>query len=192
MIGSPEKYDFSRVEEVLKEGGTILYPTDTIWGIGCDATNPRAIEKIYKIKERMLQKSLIILVDSVEMLSRYVEDLPELALDLITSVSDPLTVIYPKARNLAKNVIAKDGTIAIRIPNDHFCQEMIRNFGKPVTSTSANVSGEPNPLSYSQISPKIKNAVDYVVKVNQHRINRPKPSTIVRINKEGEIQIIRN
>ncbi len=192
MIGSPEKYDFSKVVEILREGGTILYPTDTIWGIGCDATNPRAVEKIYKIKERMSQKSLIILVENVEMLSRYVEDVPELALDLITSVSDPLTVIYPKARKLAKNVTGEDGTIAIRIPNEPFCQELIRSFGKPITSTSANVSGAPNPLSYRQISADIKNAVDYVVKVNQHTINRPKPSTIVRINNAGEIQILRN
>jgi len=184
--------EIKKVVEVLKLGGTILYPTDTIWGLGCDATNTKAAEKIYNLKGRLPLKSLIILVDSIEMLKEYVEEVPELAFDLMESVTDPLTIIYPGARKLAKNVMAEDQTIAIRIPRDEFCQAMLKAFGKPITSTSANLSGDPSPLSFSKISMEIINGVDYVVGINQHRINRPKPSTIVRITDDGEIQILRN
>lgn len=184
--------EIKKVVEVLQLGGTILYPTDTIWGIGCDATNQRANEKIYKLKGRMSRKSLIILVDSVESLCKYVGEVPDMAIDLLESVSDPITIIYSGARNLPKNVMADDQTIAIRIPRDEFCQALLKAFGKPITSTSANVSGQPSPLSFSKIPEEIINGVDYVVGINQHRINRSKPSTIVRINELGEIQILRN
>lgn len=184
--------EIKKVVEVLSLGGTILYPTDTIWGIGCDATNPKAAEKVYKLKGRMSQKSLICLVDSVEKLKEYIGGLPEMAIDLIESMTDPLTIIYPGARNLAKNIVAQDQTIAIRIPRDEFCIALLKAFGKPITSTSANISGEPSPLSFSKISPDIVNGVDYVVKINRDRINRPKASTIIRINDSGDVQILRN
>lgn len=184
--------EIKKVIDVLNLGGTILYPTDTIWGIGCDATNARAAEKVYKLKGRVPQKSLIILVESVEKLKEYVVEIPEMAADLIESVTDPLTIIYPGARNLAKNVVAEDHTIAVRIPRDEFCQALLKAFGKPITSTSANRSGDPSPLSFSKIPLEIINGVDYVVGINQHRVNRPKVSTIVRINEDGEIQILRN
>jgi len=184
--------EIKKVVEVLKLGGTILYPTDTIWGIGCDATNYKATEKVYKLKGRVPQKSLIILVDSLEKLREYIGELPEMAIDLIESMTDPLTIIYPGARNLAKNVMAGDQSIAVRIPRDEFCQQLLKAFGKPITSTSANRSGDPSPLSFSKISNEIINGVDYVVGINQHQVNRPKASTIVRINEDGEIQILRN
>jgi L-threonylcarbamoyladenylate synthase len=184
--------EIKKVVEVLNLGGTILYPTDTIWGIGCDATNARAAEKVYKLKGRVPQKSLIILVESVEKLKEYIVEIPEMAVDLIESVTDPLTIIYPGARNLAKNVVAEDNTIAVRIPRDEFCQELLKAFGKPITSTSANISGHPSPLSFSKISSDIISGVDYVVNLNKDRINRPKASTIIRISDSGEVQILRN
>ena len=178
--------------QVLRNGGTILYPTDTIWGIGCDATNERAVKKVYNIKARVQQKSLIILVDSLETLGHYVESIPAVAIELMKSIHDPLTIIYPRARNLASNVIAEDQSIAIRIPKDDFCLTLLKDFGKPITSTSANLSGMPNPLFFSQISPEIIKAVDYVVKGSQPGISRPKASSIIRVNDKGDIQIIRN
>ena len=184
--------EIKKIVEVLSLGGTILYPTDTIWGIGCDATNARAAEKVYKLKGRGQEKSLIVLMESVGQLKEYIGDVPELAIDLIASFTAPLTVIYPGARKLAKNVVAAAHTIAIRIPQDEFCQALLRAFGKPITSTSANRSGEASPLSFSKITTDILEGVDYVVKTNQNRINRPKASTIVRINEDGEIQILRN
>ena len=184
--------EIKKVVEVLNLGGTILYPTDTIWGIGCDATNPKAAEKVYKLKGRMPQKSLICLVDSIEKLMEYVGSLPEMAVDLIESMTDPLTIIYPGAKNLAKNIVAEDRTIAIRIPRDEFCIALLKAFGKPITSTSANVSGDPSPLSFSKISSDIISGVDYVVNLNKDRINRPKASTIIRISDSGEVQILRN
>jgi L-threonylcarbamoyladenylate synthase len=184
--------EIKKVVEVLNLGGTILYPTDTIWGIGCDATNYRAAEKVYKLKGRMPQKSLIVLIESVEKLRDYVDEVPEMAIDLIESLTDPLTIIYPAARGLAKNVMANDQTIAVRIPRDEFCQKLLKAFGKPITSTSANLSGEPSPLSFSKISQEIIQGVDYVVSHNQKKVNRSKVSTIVRINKGGDIQILRN
>ena len=187
-----EVFDIREVVKVLQHGGTILYPTDTIWGIGCDATNPKAVEKIFAIKERLANKSLIILVDSLETLKQYVTEIPDLATDLMDSITDPLTIIYPKARNLARNVPAPDGSIGIRIPKDNFCLELLRAFGKPITSTSANLSGSPSPVSFSKISPEIQEKVDYIVPVRESGIRMPRPSTIIRIDPEGSIQIIRN
>ncbi len=184
--------DLKKAAEVLQSGGTILYPSDTIWGIGCDATNAKAVEKIYKIKFRTPQKSLIILADSFDMISNYIEEVPELAVELMKTVKDPITIIYRNARNLAKNIIAEDGTISIRIPRDEFCLQLIQLLGKPLTSTSANISGDPSPLSFSKINPKIKDKVDYICKSNQSNVNTMKPSTIISINKYGHIEIIRN
>jgi L-threonylcarbamoyladenylate synthase len=185
-------YNFSEITKVLKSGGTILYPTDTIWGIGCDATNAKAVEKIYRIKVRDVGKSLIILVDSLDTLKKYVEEVPDNAVEMILSYSDPLTIIYPKAKNLPKNVIANDGSIAIRIPNDDFCCQLIRDFGKPITSTSANISGDPSPLTFAQISGKIVGMVDHVVSIKQQSLRLPKPSAIIKVDLKGNIQIIRS
>ncbi len=185
-------HDIQEAVHVLKNGGTLLYPTDTIWGIGCDATQVKAVEKVFRIKERVQEKSLIVLVRDLDMLQDYVEHLPEIAIELLASVSDPLTIIYPGGRNLPRNVTAEDGSIAIRIPKHDFCQEMLSALGKPITSTSANVSGAPNPFSYSSVADPIKKAVDHIVPYRYQAIARPKPSTIVKIDRNGEMRIIRN
>jgi len=177
---------------VLREGKTILYPTDTIWGIGCDATSVKAVEKVYKLKQRIESKSLIILLDSVDVLHNYMKEVPAIAYDLIESMDSPLTIIYPDAIGLAKNVIANDRSIAIRVVKDEFCKELIRQFGKPIVSTSANISDKPTALSFSRISEKIKNEVDYTVNLYQNSINKAKPSTIIKLGVDGEFNIIRS
>lgn len=176
---------------VLRSGGTILNPTDTIWGIGCDATNASAVEKIYYLKKRMETKSLIVLLDDAEKLSDYAGNIPEIAWDLLKSVDTPLTIIYPNARNLAKNVIAEDNSIAIRIVHDVFCKRLIAHFGKPIVSTSANVSGEKTPLSFKDISSGISGNVDYIVKYHQDYLPALKPSRIIKLKENGEFKIIR-
>jgi L-threonylcarbamoyladenylate synthase len=175
----------------LKSGKVILYPTDTIWGIGCDATLPKSVEKVYKIKQRFESKSMIILLDDAVKLAKYVEKVPSLAYDLIDRYREPLTVIYPKARNLAKNIIAEDGTIAIRIVRDEFCRQLISELDRPLVSTSANISGQPAPITFSKISDEIKKGVDYIVNYNQDVIIRTKPSTIIRMLESGEFEVIR-
>jgi L-threonylcarbamoyladenylate synthase len=177
--------------QILKSGGTILYPTDTIWGIGCDATNPRAVEKVFAVKQRAESKSLIILVDTFDKIADYVTDVPEVAYDLVTSMDTPVTIIYSGARKLAHNVIASDGTIAIRVVKDEFCQKLINRFGKPIVSSSANVSGAETPLFFKNIAKQIINDVDYTVSINHDKINRTKPSTIIRLHRNGEFLIIR-
>jgi L-threonylcarbamoyladenylate synthase len=183
--------DIIKTLDTIKAGGIILYPTDTIWGIGCDATNTKAVEKVYHIKNRTEAKSLIVLLDTIDKLSIYVEKVPEITPDLLASITNPVTIIYSNARKLAHNVIAPDGTIAIRIVKDDFCSELIRRFGKPIVSTSANISGEDPPVVFSQISDEIKNAVDYTVSYKQDYFNRSKPSTIIRLRDDGLYTIIR-
>lgn len=175
----------------LKKGGIIVYPTDTIWGIGCDATNMRAVKRIYKLKCRAEEKKMIVLVDSREMLEKYVENVPDIAWDLIDSIKKPLTVIYPNAKNLPKNLIHPDGSIAIRITRDEFSQRLVREFKKPIVSTSANISGEPVPLSFRTIAPQIIKGCDYVVNLYHDTINEVKPSTIIRLKNQFEFEIIR-
>jgi L-threonylcarbamoyladenylate synthase len=177
--------------QILKSGGTILYPTDTIWGIGCDATNSKAVEKVYAIKQRAESKSLIILVDSFDKIGTYVEKVPDIAFDLIKNIDTPVTIIYSGARKLAHNVIASDGTIAIRVTNDEFCNKLISKFGKPIVSSSANVSGVDAPLTFKNIDKEIIHGVDYTVAINHDKINRIKPSTIIRLHENGEFLIIR-
>ncbi len=187
-----EVFDLQEVVAKLRSGNTILYPTDTIWGIGCDATNSKAVEKIYKIKVRDKSKSLIILVDSVDSLKNYVEDIPEVAVDLMQSYAEPLTIIYPKAKNLAKNVMADDGSIAIRIPRDDFCQQLLKAFGKPITSSSANISGDPSPVAFGKISHRVKELIDYIVEYKHQSFTLAKASSIIRIYPDGDIQIVRS
>jgi L-threonylcarbamoyladenylate synthase len=186
------QFDYTQVLDVLRNGGVILYPTDTIWGLGCDATNSKAVEKLYKIKGRETEKSLIILVENFDMLKKYVKEIPEVAYDLVENIKEPLTIIYDNAQKLAKYVAAKDKSVGIRIPNDDFCSALLSKFGKPITSSSANISGSPTPLYYSQIDDGIKKAVDYIVPINQFVLSRPKASTIIRINENKEIKVIRS
>ncbi|MCF6280082.1 MAG: threonylcarbamoyl-AMP synthase [Flavobacteriaceae bacterium] len=180
-----------KTTEVLKESKTILYPTDTVWGIGCDATNSDAVSKIYTIKQRNESKSLVVLVDSFEMLQQYVDTIPTLVKKILSKNKNPTTIIYNNPKNLAKNVIAKDNTVAIRIVKDKFCQELIQEFGKPIVSTSANISGNPTPKSFKEIEPSILESVDYVVNLHQNRINK-KPSKIIKLEVDGSIKIIRD
>ncbi len=177
--------------EVLKREGTILYPTDTVWGIGCDATSQKAVEKIYRLKKRVESKSLIILLADMKDISTYVETFPDIARDLMKNVERPLTIIYPNAKNIAKNVIAKDNSIAIRIVKNEFCQNLIREFGKPIISSSANISGEPTPMVFKFISKEITDHVDYVVKLDQEVLQEVKPSRIIKLNEKGEFHIVR-
>jgi len=184
--------EIQKIIDVLKSGGIILYPTDTVWGIGCDATNAKAVKKIYKLKNREEYKSLIILLDTFEKLPNYVSNIPDTLFDFLKSVTSPVTIIYTGAKNLAKNVISKDKTIAIRIIRDEFCKKMIEKFEKPIVSTSANISGEETPLYFNKISPEIVKGVDYVVGLYHNRINEVKPSTILKLLPNGEFKIIRS
>ena len=183
--------DIKRALDILKNGGVILYPTDTIWGLGCDATNEKAVEKIYRIKKRTDQKSMLVLLDNPGEIPSYINKMPEIARDLIELSDKPITIIYPDAKNLAKNLIAPDGSIGIRISNDPFCQKLIQRFKKPVVSTSAKISGEQSPKNFSEISEDIINAVDYVVKWRQDDLSQTNPSGIIKLGANGEIQIIR-
>jgi L-threonylcarbamoyladenylate synthase len=176
---------------VLHKGGTILYPTDTVWGIGCDARSKEAVNKIFKLKQRAEYKSMVVLVSDDKMINRYVKEVPAIAWDLIDAAEDPLTLIYPDGRMLAENIIAADGSVGIRIVKDEFCKNLIHRFGKPIVSTSANISGEPAPSSFRDIRLDIMNKVDYIVNLRQQEINNTKPSTIIKIAMNGEIKIIR-
>jgi len=177
--------------DILHHGGIILYPTDTIWGIGCDATNASAVNKIYLIKKRIERKSLIILLDEAEKLRDYVTAVPDIAWDLLKGVDTPLTIIYPGAKNLASNVVAGDNSIAIRVIRHEFCQRLIHDFGKPIVSTSANISGSNPPMVFKSISPEIISQVDYVVNFDHDKLQEVKPSRIIKLNENGEFRIIR-
>jgi L-threonylcarbamoyladenylate synthase len=191
MSESDFEDDIINALKVLHSGGSILYPTDTIWGIGCDATNMKSVENIYRIKQRVESKSLIVLVHSFEQLKNYIDKVPDVTYDLLKCIENPVTVIYSNARNLAPNVVAEDGTIGIRIVKEEFCIELIRRFGKPIVSTSANISGEVAPVTFSHISKEILNSIDYVVKYKQQVFSQSKPSTIIRLMETGEYIILR-
>jgi Sua5/YciO/YrdC/YwlC family protein len=177
--------------EVLKTGGVILYPTDTIWGIGCDATNEKAVRRIYEIKRRSDTKSMLVLVDSPAKLDFHVEEVPAIAYDLIELSDKPLTLIYSGARNLASNLIAQDGSVGIRVTNEAFSSTLCRQFRKPLVSTSANISGQPSPALFSEINEEIIRSVDYVVNYRQNEKSRSKPSGIIQLGKNGLFKIIR-
>ncbi len=185
------KDEVNKAFEVLKNGGLILYPTDTIWGIGCDATNPEAVEKVFKLKGRAEEKSLIVLLDSENKLQSYIKEVPEIAYDLIEYAENPLTSVYSGAKNLAPNAIAKDGSIGIRIVKHQFCQQLIQRFRKPVISTSANLSGNPSPATFDDIEEAILNGVDYVVNWEQDERKVKKPSTIMKLEPGGLFSFIR-
>ncbi len=177
--------------EVLRKGGTILYPTDTVWGIGCDARNKDAVAKIFKIKQREEYKSMVVLVCNETMINRHVKEVPEAAWELLESAEEPLTIIYPDGRMLAEKIIAADGSVGIRLVKDQFCNTLIHKFGKPIVSTSANISGENAPSSFNEIKLDILNKVDYIVNFRQNEINNTKPSTIIKMALNGEFKIIR-
>lgn len=184
-------------EEVRKAGshilagGTILYPTDTIWGLGCDALNRDAVDRIYRIKQRLDHKSMLVLMDSPSMLEEYLERVPEPALEIIRSAVKPTTVIYPGAKKFAPNLLAPDGSIGIRITSDPFCRQLIKLLCRPIVSTSANISGHGSPANFSEIEATIKEQVDHVVNWRRQEINLSPPSTIIKVDPQGGITVLR-
>jgi L-threonylcarbamoyladenylate synthase len=174
----------------LKKGNTILYPTDTIYGIGCDATNYEAVEKIYALKERDPSKSLLILVDSFPMLDQYIEEVPEMAWEVLKVNKDPLTIVFDRPKGVAENLIASDNTLAVRVTNDPLCREIIRALRRPIVSTSANISGQPAPVHFEDISKELIDKIDHVVDLPLPAKN-VKPSAIMKISNDGLIKIIR-
>ena len=178
--------------EVLQRGGSLLYPTDTLWGIGCDATNEQAVEKIFALKQRTGSKSLILLADSMDMVARYVQQVPDMAYSLVEVALQPLTIIYPQATGLAPNAVAADGSIAIRVVQHDFCKALLRRFKKPIISTSANVSGTPAPATFRDIADVIKQDVDFIVPALMDRGATGKPSSILKLGLAGEVKVVRS
>lgn len=183
--------DIQKACEVLRTGGLILYPTDTIWGIGCDATNEEAVRKVYALKQRSDNKAMLVLIDNAVKLNTYVSDVPDIAWDLIEVTDKPLTIIYSEARNLAPNLLGEDGSVGIRVTTEEFSRKLCERFRKPLVSTSANVSGEPSPANFADISDAIKQGVDYIVSYRQDDLSKAKPSGIVKLGAGGLIQVIR-
>ena len=195
--------------EVLRSGGVLLYPTDTVWGLGCDASDPNAVARIYDIKKRSDSKSLVLLASDLDMIARYVKEIPEMAVQLVEVNDRPMTIIYPGAKvsaaqadpvtgkfpvdkySLAPNAVAEDGTVGIRIPMMDFCVELVRKFGRPIVSTSANISGEATPKKFSEISEEIKNAADYTVASELEKGSSGQSSSIIKVGLDATIQIIR-
>lgn len=184
--------DIIKALDVLQKGGIILYPTDTIWGIGCDATNEQAVKRIFEIKQRADSKSMLVLMENINLINRYVEKVPEVAYDLIELSEKPVTIIYDGAKNLAPNLLAPDGSVGIRITSEPFTQRLIQRFRKPIVSTSANVSGEASAAFFHQISAEIKQAVDYIVSYRQDDQTPHQPSSIIKLGSQGQIKIIRH
>jgi len=183
--------EVSKALKVIQEGGIILYPTDTIWGIGCDATNSEAVKRIYALKQRDEAKSMIILLDTANKLQGYVRDVPDIAYDLIEYAENPLTLVMPGAKNIAENLVAQDGSVGIRIVKNRFCENLIQRLRKPLVSTSANISGNPSPANFSQIDQAIVDGVDYVVDVEQNDTSVKRPSTIMRLEPDGRFEFLR-
>ena len=204
--------EIQKALEVLRSGGIILYPTDTVWGIGCDATDPAAVAKVYEIKKRADSKSLVLLASDMDMVCRYVKEIPEMAIQLVEVNDKPMTIIYPDAvagpapvvsgeagmafpksdrHCLAYNTVAEDGTVGIRIPMMDFCQQLVAKFGRPIVSTSANISGEPTPKKFAEISDEIRDAVDYIVDPSLEKGSTGQSSSIIKVGLDYSIEIIR-
>jgi L-threonylcarbamoyladenylate synthase len=195
--------EIQKALETLRSGGVILYPTDTVWGIGCDATDPEAVAKIYALKKREDSKSLVLLASDMDMICRYVKEIPEMAVQLVEVNDKPMTIIYPDAvagekgvmkadrRALAFNAVAEDGTVGIRIPMMEFCQSLVAKFGRPIVSTSANISGEPTPKKFSEITEPVKAAVDHIVDPSLERGSTGQSSSIIKVGLDYSIEIIR-
>lgn len=177
--------------EVLRRGGVILYPTDTVWGIGCDATNEAAVARVFEIKRRSEAKSLVLLACDLDMVAKHIKEIPNIAIDLVEVNDAPMTIIYPGAQYLAPNVVAEDGSVGIRIPRNEFCVKLVRKLRRPLVSTSANISGEPTPSCFAEISPEIVEAVDYVVPASLERESTGRASQIIKLGLRGEVEIIR-
>jgi len=176
--------------EILKEGGIILYPTDTVWGIGCDATNPEAVAKIYKLKKRVESQNMIVLMNGDKMMHNVFSDIPEVAWQIIELSDNPTTIILDKPRNVAANLIAADNTLGIRIVKEPFCFKLLERLKKPLVSTSANISGQPTPKSFKEINAEIIKGVDYVVNLHHEKIGG-KPSTIIKLTSDSQVKVIR-
>ncbi|WP_462264699.1 L-threonylcarbamoyladenylate synthase [Mucilaginibacter sp.] len=183
--------EIAKALTILQQGGIILYPTDTIWGIGCDATNTEAVKKIFALKQRDEAKSVIVLLDTDNKLQSYIAEVPEIAYELMEFAENPLTLVMPGAKNLSPAVINADGSVGIRVVNHPFCQQLIQRLRRPIVSTSANISGQPSPQNFSQISEEVINGVDYVVDLEQHDHTIKKPSTIMRLEADGRFAFIR-
>ncbi len=175
---------------VLKRGGIILYPTDTVWGIGCDATNADAVSKVYALKKREETRSMVCLVHDFKLLNQFIEQIPEVAYDILKHASKPTTIVYDDPIRVAENLIGEDNTLAIRVTRDDFCSELIKRLGRPLVSTSANISGESTPKSFKEISPAILNGVDYIVNLQRNK-KSGEPSTIIRLKNDGQVTILR-
>lgn len=185
------KDEVNKALKVIQDGGIILYPTDTIWGIGCDATNTEAVKKIYALKQREESKSMIILLDNDNKLQSYVQDVPEIAYNLIEYAENPLTLVMPGAKNISPALIAADGSVGVRVAKHDFCEQLIQRLRKPLVSTSANISGQPSPAVFTEVSDEIIQGVDYVVDLEQHNASPKKPSTIMRLNPDGGFEFLR-
>lgn len=182
--------EINKSYEVVKSGGLLCYPTDTVWGIGCDATNAEAVAKIYELKQREESKAMICLVSDMKMLNQYVESVPEAAYDIIKYASHPTTIIYDNPIRVAENLVSSDNTLAIRVAKDEFCKKLIRKLRRPLVSTSANLSGDPSPKEYKEIHPAILEGVDYVVNLHRTKKNT-QPSTIIQLKNDGTVKVIR-
>ena len=190
-LSQESKEDIRRAVEVMNQGGVILYPTDTIWGLGCDATNPEAVRRIYEIKQRTDAKALISLVDSETKVQFYVKEVPEVAWDVMELSEKPMTVVFDGGRNLAPNLLAEDGSVAIRITKEAFSKELCMRMKRAVVSTSANISGQPAPRCFAEISEEIKRAVDYICTSRQDEPPTQTASSIIKLGAGGEVTIIR-
>ncbi len=186
------KKEIEKALAVLRKGGIIIYPTDTVWGIGCDATNDKAVQKIFRLKKRMDHKAMIVLICQAENIESIVEKVPSIAYDLMESWNKPLTIVYDNAKNLAKQLISADKTIGVRVSKSTFNQELIKELGHPIVSTSANYSGQATPLFFTEIDASLLDAVDYVVDFERNKISEVKPSTVIRIYPDGNFDVIRN
>lgn len=185
------KQEIEQALVTLQQGGLILYPTDTVWGIGCDATNETAVQKVFQLKNRRESKALICLVSTIEMLEQIVSSIPNKVLPILKDPTQPTTVIYENPEGVAKNLIASDNTLAIRLVKDDFCEQLIDKLGKPIVSTSANISAKKTPQSFQEISREILEGVDYIVNLHRQKQDGPS-STIIKVSQDGEVTVIRN
>jgi L-threonylcarbamoyladenylate synthase len=185
------KDEVAEAFKVVQDGGIILYPTDTIWGIGCDAANTDAVKRIFSLKQRDEAKSMIILLDTDNKLQSYIQEVPELAYNLIEYAENPLTLVMPGAKNISPALIAADGSVGIRVTSHQFCQQLIQRLRRPLVSTSANISGKPSPQYFGQVDDEIINGVDYVVDLEQHSTEIKNPSTIMRLDPSGKFEFLR-
>ena len=183
--------DIRNCIDVLKKGGLILYPTDTIWGIGCDATNAEAVKRVYELRQRADNKAMIVLVDDASLLERYMHEVPEMAYQLIEVADKPLTIVYDDAKNIATNLLGDNNSVGIRVTSERFSKELCRRFRRPVVSTSANISGKPSALNFLEISQEIKDGVDYIVKYRQDDESEHKASSVIMLGADGSIKILR-